>query len=252
MCNSPATSKEHVPPRCLFPEQKDSDIDLRKALITVPSCDAHNMDKSQDDEFLLICLAGIIGNNAIGYRHKFTKVNRAIKRNAVRFLEAMDVKYIDWLEIAPDKFIDVIWGTPDYDRLSSCFDHIVRGLHFHLFGCRFDGQTKTILGFTHDSLHNPTEFKRFIKAKVDAELMGKAKLGSNPEVFTYQFTDPDQFGLYLAHLQFYGGLDIYVSLIPAGDALPKNFAMELIAMGIPTVVSFNGEQYQFNKEEELD
>ncbi len=249
MCDRPATSKEHVPPRCLFPEQKDIEVDLRKGLVTVPSCDTHNTGKSEDDEFLLVSLAGMVGNNSIGYHHKFTKVNRAIKRDAAQFLGAMNIKRIDWLEVAPNKFIDVIWGTPDYDRLFNCFDHIVRGLHFHLFGCRFVGQTKTLLGYTHDPLHNPTEFKRFIKAKVQAELVGKARLGSNAEVFTYQFTDPDQFGLYLAHLQFYGGLDIYVSLIPEKDALPTNFAMELIAMGIPTIVSFNGEQYEFNKEE---
>lgn len=194
-------------------------------------------------------LAGMIGNNSIGYHHKFTKVNRAIKRNAAQFIEAMDIKRIDWLEVAPNQFIDVILGPPDYDRLSKCFDHIVKGLHFHLFGRRFFGQTKTLLGYTHDPLHNPTEFKRFIKAKVEAELAGKAQLGSNPEVFTYQFTDPDQYGIYLANLQFYGGLKIYVSLLPEMEALPKNLVMELIDMGIPTIVSSNGELYYFNKEE---
>ena len=54
MCTSAATSVEHVPPRCLFPEQKDLPIgvDLRKQLITVPSCDIHNSRKSKDDEYL--------------------------------------------------------------------------------------------------------------------------------------------------------------------------------------------------------
>lgn len=184
MCDSLATSREHVPPRCIFPEQKDIQADLRRGLITVPSCDEHNMAKSQDDEFLLISLAGMIGNNSIGYQHKFTKVNRAIRRNATKFTKAMDIKCIDWLEVAPNKFVDVTWGIPDYGRLSNCFDHIVRGLHFHLFGRRFVGQTKTLLGYTHDPLHNPTEFKRFIKAKVEAELVGKVRLGGNPEIFT--------------------------------------------------------------------
>ena len=112
-------------------------------------------------------------------------------------------------------------------------------------GRKFDGETQTLLGYTSDQLHNPAEFKRFIKAKVEAELAGKVRLGSNPEVFSYQFTDPDQFGCVLAHLQFYGGLDIYVALIPKGDPLPKNMAMELIQMGIPTFVSFNGKLYEF-------
>lgn len=58
MCEATATSVEHVPPRCLFPEQKDlpSGVNLRKQLITVPSCEAHNTSKSKDDEYLLYAL----------------------------------------------------------------------------------------------------------------------------------------------------------------------------------------------------
>ncbi len=49
-CGEPATSKEHVPPKCLFPEDKDIKPILnetfREHLITVPSCDKHNLSKS--------------------------------------------------------------------------------------------------------------------------------------------------------------------------------------------------------------
>src|SRR4051812_40697399 len=75
MCAELATSREHVPPKCISPEQKDVGRDFRENLITVPSCREHNGRKSRDDEFLLVCLAGIIGNNSIGYRHKFSKVD---------------------------------------------------------------------------------------------------------------------------------------------------------------------------------
>lgn len=52
MCEKPASTVEHVPPKCIFPEQKDSlgGQDLRKQLITVPACDVHNTKKSRDDE----------------------------------------------------------------------------------------------------------------------------------------------------------------------------------------------------------
>jgi hypothetical protein len=250
MCDGVKTSKEHVPPRCLFPEVKDMGIDLRKQLITVPSCDLHNSHKSADDEFLMISLAGIIGNNSIGYTHKFTKVNRAIKKSAFRLLdEAIKEKSLDWLEFAPNKFIDVIWGTPDYKRLSNCFDHIARALHFYHVKSRFLGSTRVLLGYTFDRLKNPAEFKRLIKEKVESELSGKPRLGANPDVFTYQFTDPDQYGLFMVHLQFYGGLDVYVSFIPEGVTPAKNFAMELINLGIYTVISIDDKLYQFNTEE---
>jgi hypothetical protein len=68
MCDAPATSKEHVPPKCIFPERKDSDGQyLREGLITVPSCELHNSKKSADDEFLMVSIAGLFSNNSIGY-----------------------------------------------------------------------------------------------------------------------------------------------------------------------------------------
>jgi hypothetical protein len=50
MCGAPATSLEHFPPLCIFPEMKKTQdgIDYRKVVITVPSCDAHNLENSTD------------------------------------------------------------------------------------------------------------------------------------------------------------------------------------------------------------
>jgi len=86
-CNDIATSREHVPPICLFPEAKDvSGLNFRKDLITVPSCDKHNSKKSHDDEFLMVSIAGIVGNNLVGYLQFQTKVSRAIRRKSKDFL----------------------------------------------------------------------------------------------------------------------------------------------------------------------
>ena len=60
MCEAVATTDEHAPPRCLFPETKDlidKSLDLRKELITVPACKEHNTAKSTDDEYLLNILS---------------------------------------------------------------------------------------------------------------------------------------------------------------------------------------------------
>jgi hypothetical protein len=58
MCEMAATSREHVPPLCIFPEMKDMQdgTDYRQNLITVPACDAHNLKKSADDEYLQLIL----------------------------------------------------------------------------------------------------------------------------------------------------------------------------------------------------
>lgn len=88
MFDSILISLDHVPPRSLFPESREvGGKDYRVNLITVPSCELHNSAKSHDDEFLMVSLSGIIGNNSIGYRHKLGKVDRAIRRSSNRLLD---------------------------------------------------------------------------------------------------------------------------------------------------------------------
>lgn len=247
MCDQPGTSREHVPPRCLFPEWKDIGGNYRKNLITVPSCEDHNTAKSSDDEFLMVSLAGIVGNNSIGYRHKFSKVNRAIYKSSFALLkQAMKDQRWDILEFSPNKFLDVVWGTPDHERLNRCFDRIARGLYLHRFGRQFRGTTKVMLGYLQSDAPNPAEFQRFVRDKLALELQGKSRLGDNPEVFSFQFTEPDQFGLISLHLQFYGGLDIYTGLIPQATALPFNLGIELMNRGIHTVFLLGEREYHFN------
>ena len=129
MCDRNAVSSEHVPPKNLFPEQKDVGKDYRQYLITVPSCEIHNNHKSKDDEFLMVSLAGIFGNNSIGYLHKFTKVNRAIRRTSNRLLDKAFTKRKHYHLKSDNGFLEVIWGTPDHARLISCFEHIAYVLH---------------------------------------------------------------------------------------------------------------------------
>ena len=81
-CAELATTQEHVPPKCLFPEKKDSEnLDYRKNLIRVPSCELHNNRFHLDDEFLMIVLAHCHRQNEAGELHKSTKVDRAIERS---------------------------------------------------------------------------------------------------------------------------------------------------------------------------
>jgi hypothetical protein len=249
MCEEPACSREHVPPRNLFPESKDvGGENHRVTLITVPSCELHNSAKSHDDEFLMVSLAGIIGNNSIGYRHKFGKVDRAIRRSSNRLLSKVFKKRKEVLvvEVAENKFIDIIWGTPDLARLNKCFDHIARGLHFHHFNTPFRGRVRTVLGYLKQDDASAKNFNQFIKRKVEIELEGKQRFGENPDVFFYQVTDKDQFGLFLFRFCFYGGLNIYVALIPEDSQMPTHLGIELMNHGIKTFISLGEEVFEIN------
>ncbi|MCZ6803135.1 MAG: hypothetical protein O7D86_04175 [Proteobacteria bacterium] len=249
MCDKPASSKEHVPPRCLFPERKDVGTDdFRKDLITVPSCDEHNSLKSDDDEFLMVSMAGIIGNNSIGYMHKLGKVDRAIKRSANRLIEKVFIKKRKYLlETDKNNFLEIIWGTPDHTRLMSCFKRIAYGIHLHHFSKCFHGEVKTILGYLRYGDNNSKNFVEFIKHKTAIELKDKQKYGRNQAVFFYQFTEPDQFGLYLVRLCFYGGIDVYIAFLPVETNPPVHLGFELMNCGLSIVIELEGKTYKINE-----
>src|SRR4051812_18866897 len=79
MCPAEATSVEHVPPRGLFPKEKDLPVgvNLRKQLLTVPSCDLHNSEKSKEDTYLRNILVMNVPNNTTAQNHFFKAVMRS-------------------------------------------------------------------------------------------------------------------------------------------------------------------------------
>lgn len=247
MCDKDATSVEHVPPKCLFPEFKDSGSHYRINLITVPSCDLHNGKKSSDDEFLMVSIAGILGNNSIGYEHYHGKIQRSLKRSSYKLLKQVFLKG-EILRVADNnKFMDLLWGTPDHPRLMDCFRHIAYGIHRYHFGINFTGKIKPYLSFIHPAEDNPQEFKKFIEHKASMDLDGKTKHGHNQEVFYYQFTDSDKYGLYLGRLCFYQNVNVYISYLPEGFSPPFDLGMELLNSGIETTIILGDKEYKFNQ-----
>lgn len=249
MCSALAVSREHVPPRCLFPESKDvGGLNLRKKLITVPSCAAHNAAKSCDDEFLMMSLAGIVGNNSIGYRHWTGKVDRAFRRSSYRVLNStvLKPKRIERLVLEGNLFMDVIWGTPDVARLYRCFEHVLRGLYFHDFGHRFEGEVRLIPGFIkHEPGHAHT-WQKLIEARYRYDADSMPRNGGNPEVFYYQRFPTDQHGLIAYRLCLYGGVDVYACLIPSTVRMPGNLVAEMISGGMKTVITVGEKAFTFN------
>ncbi len=248
ICDKPADSKEHTPPKCLFPELKYiPEIDFRANLITVPSCEKHNSKKSHDDEFLMVSLAGVLGNNSIGFRHHVGKVNRAIRRSSYKLLKEVFLKKKSHpVKLEGNKFIEIIWGTPDIDRLNRCFKHIAYGIYLYHFKKRFKGNVKIIMGHIIIKEPNPETFKHFIKHRFDVDLRDKEKMGVNKEVFYYQFIEADEYGLIGLKMCFYEGVDVYCSFIPEGVEIPSNLVVELMNRGIKTHINLEGKTYEFN------
>lgn len=248
MCEAEATSREHVPPKCLFPKAREVGSNYRLNLITVPSCPVHNMGKSHDDEFLMVSLAGIIGNNSIGYMHKFTKVDRALRRTSFALLKKVfknkPVKHV--IDLGENKFLDVLWGTPDHARLFSCFDKISRGIFFHHYGQKFLGDIKVLLGFLRYHDESNVNLTRFLIDKAEMDLVAVERAAQNPDVYYYQVVPPDEHGIFLIKHCFYGGIAIYTALIPNADAMPKHLGFELMKLGMKTVFTLGDKTYEVN------
>jgi hypothetical protein len=252
MCENIAISKEHVPPKCLFPEPKDiGGLDFKKNLITVPSCEIHNMSKSQNDEFLMFSLAGIINNNKVGKHHFYTKVNRAIRRKEKDFLNKQILRNLRYVTIKTldDKFTVAAIGHPNYERLEECFKSISYGLFFEQFKNTFTGEIRMILGFIDYKEDNRQTLKVFIKRRfeLEKELLENIK-GDNPKVFYYQFCKPDEYGLIALRMVFYEQNEVFVSFKPSESSIPFNLAFELMKSGTQTTFTLDDEAFTFNQD----
>lgn len=129
-CGEKATSREHVPPKCLFPEDKDIkgiyEKSFRKNLITVPSCDKHNLEKSNDDEYLMTHLATLVGNDGVAYIHSKTKVARSFQRNP----KMIDIVREGTIKIKGTTF-PVAMVNANNKRLIHSFEAIGRAIYYY-------------------------------------------------------------------------------------------------------------------------
>ncbi len=192
MCGAKATSREHVPPQGIFPKQKEiMGFDLRKNLLTVPSCDEHNLKKSKDDEFLMACLAGIVGNNAIALWQTKTKIAKVFKRTK---LESAVIKNAKALTLTSNDGTNfpVLSGNADTKRLKSCFKHIAYGLYFIEYNKIFEGDFRVLPAFLNYEDENSETMKKLLEKRATEDSTQWSKKGENPEIFYYQFSPRDE------------------------------------------------------------
>lgn len=131
-CGSIDTSREHLPPKCLFEKPRPN-------LITVPSCDRHNSEKSKDDEYFRWFIATASSEDEKAKNLAKTKVIRAFKRKPALLHEIWrgKVKKIDihaqdgtYLYSRPGFIID----SP---RIQNILTQLCKGLFYHHFNQKF-------------------------------------------------------------------------------------------------------------------
>jgi len=133
-CGEPATTREHLPGRAFYPEQKDlppGSPNVCENMLTVPACAEHNNAQSMDDQYAAYTIVTSLDNNALSRSHIAGKVLRAIKRTPHIFETLMP-------EARPVLFDgqESVAFKMDRARMSSVMERIARGLYFHHTGER--------------------------------------------------------------------------------------------------------------------
>lgn len=210
MCEAPATTREHAPAKMFFPETKDlPGTDLRRDLITVPSCAAHNTATSKDDEYAVAVVAAHHSNTRLATDHFATKVLRALQHSGGYLAAVARNSQSVTLNGAQTRALRV-----DDLRFELVMEKTARALYFHQTDRKWPGSLLIISPSFVQEVPGTGEFRRHaafdeLDAKVNLVLAGAQEHGANPDVFFYQIVEHD--GHIVMRMTFYRGFTVYAS-----------------------------------------
>ena len=127
MCDELAVSREHVPPKCFFPER------FRSNLVTVPSCDAHNSKNSLDVEYVRNVISTQHGSNDAA-----AEVFEATKRSLDRSPKLRARTFRDLRPIVIEREETGAYPV-DLERHKRVMGAVAHALYFHDYGRKHRG-----------------------------------------------------------------------------------------------------------------
>lgn len=208
MCEAPATTREHAPAKMFFPETKDlPGTDLRRDLITVPSCAAHNTATSKDDEYAVAIVAAHHTNARLAADHFATKVLRALQRSngyvaaVSRNSEPTTVNGVQTRALRVDDA-----------RFELVMEKTARAVYLLHTGHKWPGSLLVISPSFVQEMPSTKEFRRYpefdeLEANVNLVLAGAQEHGANPDVFYYQIVEHAE--RIVIRMTFYRGFTVY-------------------------------------------
>lgn len=208
MCDAPSVGKDHVPPKCIFPEERR----YRKLLITVPSCDEHNSGRSKDDQYLRWVLSVANAHSEVAIRVLNTGALPLFdKKPHLRGTFLPDLHFQ-----VSDNGVHKSTFAIDPVRFYNSVTSIVRGLYYHhtwhshkVLGpmqINWGGLKEKQVALQALELSDQ-EYQTFISPLPNQP---EYTLGENPEVFRYGFdltSDPEHA---FCIMQFYQGQAMFV------------------------------------------
>lgn len=208
MCDAPSVGGEHVPPKCLFPD----DPRFRKSFVKVPSCAEHNTGKSTDDEFLRWVLAALNANSEIAQSVLRTGVSPSFaKRPHLRKTFLRDFQF----KVSEGGMFKSILKL-DFKRFHNSIASIVRGLYYH--HTWYSHKALGPMDIMWDGVQDKEAALQALNLS-DQEYEAythqlppqpNCPLGDNPDVFRYGFDFESNPKRVRCYLRFYGGKAITV------------------------------------------
>jgi hypothetical protein len=171
-CGVPATSEDHLPPSCIFPDPKPNNR------ISVPSCELHNSAQSKEDEYFRWFVATASGESQVAEALIKDKVVRQFRQKP-KLLQAI-MKHSRYAEIKTPSGL-YLGKAPAFefkrDRIQSVITRITKGFFCHFYGERLPDNY-----VIKDFLLNPQldEVQKFLLLQIPLHEIGTG-------VFSFRF-----------------------------------------------------------------
>jgi hypothetical protein len=123
-----ATTKDHIPPKAIFPKPRPND------LITVPACFECNNEASKSDEsfktYLGMHVARFGGDGERLFKEGVLKTTKHNNKLRQQIIQSMTPRYVIKDNVKVNVSAEVVWDNESHDLV---LERIVRGLFFHHF-----------------------------------------------------------------------------------------------------------------------
>jgi len=197
-CCAPKTSDEHAPPEYFFPEG------YRSGLVTVPSCDEHNCDLSEDVEYVRNIISAQRGLNWVASR-----VSETAKESYEHSPSLFKRTFAD---VRPVMVAGEETGafTVELPRFKRVMKAVAFAMYYHDFGRRNEGDfqifSTTLQSRSHLYHGQPDGYEnlRVILEATDFKSMPVPQ----PKVFKYWVSHPGE-GQIQYKFDFYEGFVVY-------------------------------------------
>jgi hypothetical protein len=237
-CEKVATTRDHIPPKCFFPEKKylsKNSPEYRSQLITVPSCSEHNNFRSKDDEYTAAVIAMNSKSNLAVSIFKSKWVQTLLRREGVLgkriFSTARSARVISRKNdvLIPEQTLAI---TYEIERI----EHVIQSIALALYYRESGHQEKWVGNCT---IKSPKFLKRDLNQSQDIyflnqvsqafihgekyEELGLNRKGFHPDVFYYQlFKSKDRYSI--IRMVFYSDF-IFLAFLHEKDAVSNRLIL---------------------------